>query len=207
MLKGLPLAYNRDLQEDKEAVFDIVDTLQSSIDVMAALLRGLTFRTERIVEAARLGFSTATDLAEHLALAGVPFRQAHHIVGNLVRYCHEGGKAPEELRLEELKKFSPRFDGKALKLLSVEASVASKKILGGTAPGMVRAALRSARKRNVWAVAGIFCPLAALPPSPLPATYGRTSRLRLGRAPCQKPKSLPLLCQVFGRGDLFRSCV
>ena len=149
LLKGLPLAYNRDLQEDKEAVFDTVDTLLSSLDVMAALLPGVSFRSEKMRESAGAGLSFATDLAEHLALRGVPFRQAHAAVGKLVRWCLEENRLPGEITLTDLQRFSPRFDQAAVKLISVDASVRSKKVPGGTAPTRVRAALKSARKQNI----------------------------------------------------------
>jgi len=147
-LKGLPLAYNRDLQEDKEAVFDTADTVLSSLQVMAPLLEGVTFRTERMAEAAGGGFSFATDLAEYLALEGVPFRQAHSTVGALVRRCIAEEISPGEITVEMLRSFSPLFDGRTLALLSPEASVRTKNLAGGTAPARVRAALKAARKRN-----------------------------------------------------------
>jgi argininosuccinate lyase len=148
LIKGLPLAYNRDLQEDKEAVFDTVDTLLSSLDVMAALLPGVSFRSERLRESAEAGLSFATDLAEHLSLRGVPFRQAHAAVGKLVRWCLEENRLPGEITLSDLQRFSPRFDQAAVKLISVDASVRAKKVPGGTSPTRVRAALKSARKQN-----------------------------------------------------------
>jgi argininosuccinate lyase len=148
LLKGLPLTYNRDLQEDKEALFDTVDTLLSSLQVAAGQLRGVTFKPDRMREAARSGFSFATDLAEHLALRGVPFRQAHGAVGGLVQWCIREKVRTEDLTLESLRKFSSRFDGSALGLLSPEASVRTKKAFGATAPARVRAALKAARKRN-----------------------------------------------------------
>jgi len=148
LLKGLPLAYNRDLQEDKEALFDAADTLRGSLEVMAGVVASLTFRTERLAAAAALGFSAATDLAEYLALAGVPFRQAHHVVGRIVRSCIERGKDLPELTLADLQEFSPRFGPDALRILTAEASVRRKRGPGSTAPAEVRKALRAARRRN-----------------------------------------------------------
>lgn len=148
LLKGLPLAYNRDLQEDKEAAFDAADTLLSTLEVTAALLRSTTFRPERMEEAARTGFSFATDLAEYLALKGVPFRKAHGIVGGLIRWCIAEGVEAGGLSLEDLRRFSDRFDSGALDLLSPRISVRSKRVAGSTAPARVRAALRAARKKN-----------------------------------------------------------
>jgi argininosuccinate lyase len=148
LLKGLPLAYNRDLQEDKEALFDTADTLRSSLEVMTAVTAGLRFRPERLGEAARSGFSTATDLAEFLALKGVPFRRAHHLVGTIVRSCLDTGRTLEDLTARELRKFSPHFGSEAVKLLSAAESVRRKRVSGGTSPIRVRAALAAARKRN-----------------------------------------------------------
>ncbi len=147
-LKGLPLTYNRDLQEDKEGVFDTAETLISTLDVMAPLVAGLTFRLERMREAADLGFAFATDLAEHLAVRGVPFRQAHAAVGRLVQWCLKQKKTPAELTLDDLRKFSPRFSDAAVELVSVDTSVRLKDLPGGTAPTRVRAAPKGARKRN-----------------------------------------------------------
>jgi argininosuccinate lyase len=148
LLKGLPLTYNRDLQEDKEPVFDTADTLLSSLRVMAPLMKGVTFRPDRLLETARAGYSFATDLAEFLALRGLPFRQAHAVVGKLVKWCGRGDVAPEDLTVEDLRRFSPLFDSGSLKLLTAEASVRSKRGIGGTAPSRVRAALKKARARN-----------------------------------------------------------
>ena len=148
LLKGLPLTYNRDLQEDKEPVFDTADTILSSLRVMAPLMKGVAFRPGRLLETARSGYSFATDLAEFLALRGLPFRQAHAVVGRLVKWCGRGNVAPDDLTVEDLRRFSPLFDTAALKLLSAEASVRSKRGIGGTAPSRVRAALTKARARN-----------------------------------------------------------
>jgi len=147
-LKGLPLAYNRDLQEDKEGVFDTADTLLGSLEVMAPLVGGLAFRPERLRETAAMGFSSATDLAEHLAVRGVPFRQAHAAVGKLVRWCLKEGKGAEDLSIEDLRRFSPHFADGALALISVDASVRLKDLPGGTAPSRVRSALKAARRAN-----------------------------------------------------------
>jgi len=148
LLKGLPLAYNRDLQEDKEALFDAADTLRGSLEVMAGVVGSLSFRPERLEAAAAAGFSAATDLAEYLALAGVPFRQAHHLVGRIVRHCIERGQDLPALTLAELRGFSPRFGPDALKILTAAASVRRKRGPGSTAPAEVRKALRAARRRN-----------------------------------------------------------
>ncbi len=148
LLKGLPLAYNRDLQEDKEALFDAADTLRGSLEVMTGVVGSLSFRPERLEAAAAIGFSAATDLAEYLALAGLPFRQAHHVVGRIVRSCVELGKDLPALTLAELRGFSPKFGPDALQVLTAAASVRRKRGPGSTAPAEVRKALAAARRRN-----------------------------------------------------------
>jgi hypothetical protein len=149
VLKGLPLAYNRDLQEDKGAVFDTADILLSSLEVMAPLMKGVVFKTEKLRETAEAGFSFATDLAEHLALRGLPFRRAHAAVGELVKWCIGKKVSPDSLALEDLRRFSPLFDRRSLKLISADASVRSKKLPGGTAPSRVRAALGNGTRSHL----------------------------------------------------------
>ncbi|WP_457636889.1 argininosuccinate lyase [Oceanithermus sp.] len=146
VLKGLPLAYNKDLQEDKEPLFDAVDTYMSSLRLMAALLPGLEWHPEVMKRAAAGGFSLATDLADYLARKGLPFRQAHAVVGGLVRKLQEEGRELESLSLEELRSFSDLFDEDALALLSVEGAVASRNVYGGTAPEQVRARIAEAKE-------------------------------------------------------------
>ncbi|WP_147146513.1 argininosuccinate lyase, partial [Oceanithermus desulfurans] len=120
VVKGLPLAYNKDLQEDKEPVFDALDTYTSSLKLMAALLPGLVWHPEVTKRAAAGGFALATDLADYLTRKGLPFRQAHAVVGRIVRKLQEEGRDLDDLSLEELRSFSDRFDEDALTLLSVE---------------------------------------------------------------------------------------
>ena len=145
-LKGLPLAYNRDLQEDKESFFDTVDTTVASLGVLAALVRGLRFRGERMRRAAEDGFLLATDLADYLVARGLPFREAHQQVGKLVRYAQEHGKTFADLTLEEFHRISPLVD-EDVRRLTLEESVAARRSLGGTAPTTVAVALRRARAR------------------------------------------------------------
>jgi argininosuccinate lyase len=109
-LKGLPLAYNSDMQEDKEPWFDAVDTLEAILGVLPPLLRSLTFRTDRMRAAAGEHFATATDLADYLVRKGLPFREAHEVVGRVVRHALDAGRALEELSADELRRFSPLFD-------------------------------------------------------------------------------------------------
>ena len=144
-MKGLPLAYNADMQEDKEPFFDSVDTLEAILGVLPPLLAALTFRTDRMRRAAGEHFSTATDLADYLVKKGVPFRQAHEVVGRLVRYALDEGKTLEDLTLPEFRRFSPLIDGDVKDAITVEASIRARAVTGGTAPAAVRRTLALAR--------------------------------------------------------------
>jgi len=144
-LKGLPLSYNRDLQEDKEAFFDVVDTLLSTLEVFAPMLASLQFKSEAMARAAGAGHILATDLADYLAKKGVPFREAHHAVGRLVAYASGAGKGLGELSLEEYQTFSPLFEGDVLSI-DVASSLAARDVPGGTAPARVREALAQAQE-------------------------------------------------------------
>ncbi len=132
IVKGLPMAYNRDLQEDKEPVFDAVRTLKGSIIGMAKIIEGLKPRKE-IMEKAAGGFALATDLANYLVRKGLPFRQAHHVVGQIVGYLTQQGRELESITLEELKRFSELFDKDALDILSPYYVADARKSYGGTA--------------------------------------------------------------------------
>ena len=145
-LKGLPLAYNRDLQEDKEPLFETVDTLLETLDVLAAMLPALTIDARRMEQAAMGSYMLATDLADYLARKGMPFRDAHQAVAELVRYAEAEGKVLNELSLEEYRRFSPLFDQDVLSL-DVRASIAARDLPGGTAPARVAEALELARER------------------------------------------------------------
>jgi len=146
-MKGLPLAYNSDMQEDKEPWFDSVDTLEAILGVLPPMLRALTFRTDRMRRAAGEHFATATDLADYLVKKGLPFRQAHEVVGRVVRYALDEGKTLEDLGLAELRRFSPLVDGDVKDAITVEASLRARAVTGGTAPEAVRRALALARAR------------------------------------------------------------
>lgn len=148
LLKGLPLAYNKDMQEDKEALFDAADTLLDCVTVTAALTPQLHVKTEQMRRACNEGFVTATDVADYLANRGVPFRQAHHIVGRLVRWCIMEGRALTELSLEEYQSFYKDFEEDILTCVTVEASVQARSSEGGTAPTAVRGALNAAQARH-----------------------------------------------------------
>jgi len=144
LLKGLPLTYNRDLQEDKEPVFDSVDTVSQSLAVMVELLQGLSFKREILTRAAEKGFMTATDLAEYLVRRNIPFRQAHGIVGRAVAYCIAEGKELTDLTLEELHEFNAGIAEDVFDILKTAGSVNSRIAQGGTANTSVLKALELA---------------------------------------------------------------
>jgi argininosuccinate lyase len=133
-LKALPLAYNRDLQEDKEPVFDSVRTLETVVPAFAGMVATMRFHTDRMAALAPQGFSLATDVAEWLVKRGVPFRDAHEISGHLVRVCEQNGLALHEATDEQLAEVSPQLTPEVREVLSVEGSVASRTGVGGTAP-------------------------------------------------------------------------
>jgi len=146
VMKGLPLAYNSDMQEDKEAFFDSVDTLEAIGGVLPPMLASLTFRTDRMRAAAGENFATATDLADYLVRQGLPFREGHEIVGKVVRYALERGVTLEQLSLDDLRRFSDRFAADVHQALTVEASLRARAVTGGTAPEAVQRALAQARQ-------------------------------------------------------------
>ncbi len=145
-MKGLPLAYNRDLQEDKEPLFDTVDTVRASVNLMAGMLDTLTIKPERLRQALSGGFLSATDLADYLVRQGVPFRTAHEQVGRLVGYAAFQGKELWELSLEEIQRFASQAGPDVFDWLKVEHVVARRTSPGGTAPERVKEALRRVEK-------------------------------------------------------------
>jgi argininosuccinate lyase len=147
-LKGLPLAYNRDLQEDKEPVFDQVDTLTVLLPAFAGMIRTLTFDTDRMAELAPQGFALATDIAEWLVRQGVPFRVAHEVAGACVRVCEERGIELWDLSDDDLAAISEHLTPQVRAVLTVEGSVASRDGVGGTAPVRVTEQLEAAKERS-----------------------------------------------------------
>jgi argininosuccinate lyase len=146
-MKGLPLGYSKDMQDDKEPLFEARDLLILSLEALAGMLSTLTFVPERMREAAAAGFSTATDLADWLVReANVPFREAHHITGRAVKLAEERGCELAELPLDDLQAIDQRIDERVFSVLSVEASVASRTSYGGTAPVRVREQIAKAKK-------------------------------------------------------------
>jgi argininosuccinate lyase len=146
LMKGQPLAYNRDNQEDKEPLFDAVDTLTACLAVFAEMLGGIKVQREAMAAAARQGHATATDLAEYLARKGVPFREAHEAVAQAVRFAESSGCELAELKLAELQRFSSAITEEVYSTLTLEGSLKSRSHLGGTAPVRVKAAIAKARK-------------------------------------------------------------
>jgi argininosuccinate lyase len=147
LMKSQPLAYNKDNQEDKEPLFDTIDTLRDSIRAFGDMAPHLVPNKPSMYEAARRGFSTATDLADYVVVKGIPFRDAHEIVGKAVAYGIETGKDLSEMSLEELQKFSDQITADVFDVLTLEGSVAARDHIGGTAPKQVIAAAKRASER------------------------------------------------------------
>ena len=133
IMKGLPLAYNRDLQEDKIPLFDTADTVKASVKIMAEIIAGVKVKRERMLGAAQDGFMNATDLADYLAERGTPFRAAHEVAGKVVQFCLTQSKRIEDLTLAELRRFSNKIDNSVYDYLSTDAVVDRRRALGGTA--------------------------------------------------------------------------
>ncbi|HEY48930.1 MAG TPA: argininosuccinate lyase [Dehalococcoidia bacterium] len=145
-MKALPLSYNRDMQEDKEGLFDSVDTLLSTLEVFAAMIACLRVKSDRMRQAVEQDYTLATDIADYLVRKGIPFREAHTIVGKLVRYASELGRSLTEIELSEYRRFCAEFDND-VKSITVESSLAARGSSGGTAPEEVEKALAAAKKK------------------------------------------------------------
>ena len=144
-MKGLPLAYNKDMQEDKEALFDSFDTVSACLQISTTVLRNITVNKDRAAAAAITGYMNATELADYLVRRGMPFREAHEVVGKLVMYALDQKKELHELTLEELKKFSTNVSADVFQSLRLDQTLQAKSTLGGTAPDRVAEALAEAR--------------------------------------------------------------
>jgi argininosuccinate lyase len=144
-MKGLPLAYNKDMQEDKEAVFDTADTVSVCLRVTTTVLRNLRLNEARTRESASQGYLNATELADYLARKGVPFREAHETVGHIVSHAIDRKVELNDLALDDLKAFSPLIEQDVFECLSLERTLATKSQAGGTAQKRVAAALAAAR--------------------------------------------------------------
>lgn len=143
--KGLPLAYNKDLQEDKEGLFDTIDTLKFSLSVYASMLKAMKINSERMLDVLRRDFSNATDMADYLGKKGLPFRQAHEVVGKCVRYCIEQKKWLMDLSLTEFKQFSPLFEADIIDAIKIETCVNARNSLGGTSSSQVAQSIVKAK--------------------------------------------------------------
>ncbi|MDJ0834181.1 MAG: argininosuccinate lyase [Gammaproteobacteria bacterium] len=146
LMKSQTLAYNKDNQEDKEPLFDTIDTLVGSLRAFADMVPNLTVNAEAMYQAARQGFSTATDLADYLVNKGLPFRDAHEVVGNAVAYAIEQGKDLSDCGLDELQQFHASIEQDVFEVLTLEGSVNARDILGGTAPAQVRKQIAQCRQ-------------------------------------------------------------
>ena len=147
VIKGLPLSYDKDLQEDKEALFDAEDTVLGCLNIFNELLQNLSFDTRKMRNAAAGGFATATDVADYLVQKGMPFRDAHAVTGQIVRYCIENGKTLERLELHVYQSFSTLFEEDILQCVKVGRSVEARKVIGGSARSAVRENIRSITRR------------------------------------------------------------
>ncbi|MGX8705450.1 MAG: argininosuccinate lyase [bacterium] len=145
-MKALPLAYNKDMQEDKEALFDAIDTADLSLSVLAPMLRTATFHPDNMKKAAAGGFINATDCADYMVRKGIPFRDAYGVTGRLVRYCIEQGKTLEALTLDEYRQFSPVFEADVYPAIDLLTCVSQRDIPGGPAPARVRETIAATRR-------------------------------------------------------------
>lgn len=140
-LKALPLAYNKDMQEDKEGLFDALDTWHDSLEMAALVFEGIKIRKERVLQAAKGGYSNATELADYLVSKGIPFREAHHIVGECVVYAIKEGKALEELSIGEFKTFNEKISDDVYPILTIESILAKRSALGGVSLDRIKEAI------------------------------------------------------------------
>mgnify|MGYP001174476882 CR=1 FL=1 len=147
LMKSQPLAYNKDNQEDKEPLFDCIDTLRNVLIALNGLIPAIQPKKENMREAANAGYLTATDLADYLVRKDLPFRDAHEIVGRIVAYAVEKGSTLDELSLEELQSFSPAIEQSVFEIISIDGSVAARDHFGGTSPNQVKAAIKRISKR------------------------------------------------------------
>ncbi|MCD8036808.1 MAG: argininosuccinate lyase [Clostridiales bacterium] len=146
MLKGLPLAYNKDMQEDKEALFDAVDTVKMCLPVFTNMIKTAVFNTANMYNAAKGGFTNATDAADWLVKQGMPFRDAHAVIGQLVLYCINNNTSIEDLSLDELRAISPVFDESVYEAISVEKCVEARNVPGGPSPEYIKALIETNKK-------------------------------------------------------------
>ena len=146
LMKGLPLAYNKDMQEDKEAIFDCEDTVKTCLNIFTSLLPSLTFNTDTMASGAARGYTAATDFADYLVKKGLPFRDAHKIVGQLVAYCCDNNKTLDSLSINEYKQFSDIFQDDISEISDISKIVSARKITGGPAEKIVKSRILKIRK-------------------------------------------------------------
>lgn len=146
MMKGIPLAYNKDMQEDKEPIFDSIDTVKLCLPVFCDMIRTMKVNTEKMREGAKGGFTNATDAADYLVKKGLPFRDAHAVIGNMVFYCIQNNKAIEDLSMEEMKSFSDIIEDDIYDAVSLETCVNDRKVIGGPAKKMTEKAIKKAER-------------------------------------------------------------
>lgn len=146
MMKSLPLAYNKDMQEDKEAIFDAVDTVKLCLPVFTRMIATMRVRKDRMLQAARGGFTNATDIADYLVKKGIPFRSAHEIIGKMVLYCIQNSKNIDELSMEEFKTFSENIEEDVFTEISLEKCVSGRNLPGGPARESVSASIENGRR-------------------------------------------------------------
>jgi argininosuccinate lyase len=143
-MKGLPLAYNKDMQEDKEPIFDAIDTVKLCIPVFCDMLATMTVNKENMLNGSKGGFTNATDAADYLVKKGLPFREAHSIIGQMVFYCIEHDIALDQLSIDEFREFSPIIDNDIYDAISMDTCVNDRKVIGGPAKEVVEKAIKKA---------------------------------------------------------------
>lgn len=146
VMKGLPLAYNKDMQEDKEALFDASDTVKDCISAFILFYKSINYNKKNINLSLKKGFLNATDAADYLTRKGIPFRSSHEIVGNLVNYCIRNGKALDDLTIEEFKEYSQSFEEDIYSYIDLKKCVKNRNTFGGTSPTRVMEMIISSRE-------------------------------------------------------------
>ncbi len=147
VMKGLPLSYNRDMQEDKRPLFDTIDTIRPILSILSALLQNIKINRKRMEDATRAGFLLATDLADYLVVKGMPFREAHETVGKIVKYCEERGKNLETLSIEEMRNFCNLINNDVKEILDIKKAISRRSSFGGTAPMEILRLIKKVEKQ------------------------------------------------------------
>ena len=147
VLKGLPLAYNKDMQEDKEGIFDTIKTLEGALSLLAPILETMTVKKDRMRHAVEKDYSNATDIADYLAKKGLPFREAHAVTGKMVLYAIEQGKYLLDLSLDDFKRFNPLFEADIFEALQPENVMKARQSEGGTAPDQIEKQIQLAEAK------------------------------------------------------------